>query len=251
MSWLAVWFAALGVADLVRETGRARWSVATAALVTAALAALAGLGHPADLVALAVGVLGIAVWGELADRALLLGRWAGTGLAVLGGTGALLLLGAPLASPVSGPLRDWVGASGLFAGHDAGRLLLVVGLALVNLATGNRIVRLALLTVGALRPASADERDGPSAADELKGGRLLGPLERLLILGLGLAGATTAAGIVVAAKGLIRFPELQAKRDERSSVTGVGIDEVTEYFLIGSFVSWLVALGSLAATALG
>ena len=47
----------------------------------------------------------------------------------------------------------------------------------------------------------------------LKGGRLLGPLERLLILGLGLAGEVTAASIVIAAKGLIRFPELQAERD--------------------------------------
>ena len=50
------------------------------------------------------------------------------------------------------------------------------------------------------------------------------------------------------AKGLIRFPELQAKRDESSTVDAVGIDEVTEYFLVGSFVSWLVALVSLALT---
>ena len=52
----------------------------------------------------------------------------------------------------------------------------------------------------------------------------------------------------IAAKGLIRFPELQAKRDESSTVDAVGIDEVTEYFLVGSFVSWLVALASLALT---
>ena len=32
------------------------------------------------------------------------------------------------------------------------------------------------------------------------------------------------------------------------AVEGVGIDEVTEYFLVGSFVSWLVAMGSLALT---
>mgnify|MGYP002652878805 CR=1 FL=1 len=40
--------------------------------------------------------------------------------------------------------------------------------------------------------------------------RLLGPLERVLILGLGLAGQVTAASLVIAAKGLIRFPELQS-----------------------------------------
>ena len=79
----------------------------------------------------------------------------------------------------------------------------------------------------------------PQPSDQLRGGRLLGPMERLLILGLGLSGQLTAAGLVIAAKGLIRFPELQSKRDERTTVEGVGIDEVTEYFLVGSFVSWL------------
>ena len=54
----------------------------------------------------------------------------------------------------------------------------------------------------------------PQPSDQLRGGRLLGPMERVLILGLGLAGQLTAAGLVIAAKGLIRFPELQAKRDD-------------------------------------
>ena len=75
--------------------------------------------------------------------------------------------------------------------------------------------------------------------------RLLGPMERVLILGLGLAGQLGAAGLVIAAKGLIRFPELQSKRSDSVAVDGAGIDQVTEYFLVGSFVSWLLALGSL------
>jgi hypothetical protein len=55
----------------------------------------------------------------------------------------------------------------------------------------------------------------------------------------------TAASAVIAAKGLLRFPELQAARDE-----GVpGIHEVTEYFLVGSFTSWLVSLAGLALLA--
>ncbi len=73
-------------------------------------------------------------------------------------------------------------------------------------------------------------------------------MERVLILGLGLAGQLTAAGLVIAAKGLIRFPELQAKRDDTTTVEAVGIDKVTEYFLVGSFVSWLIALATLALT---
>jgi hypothetical protein len=125
----------------------------------------------------------------------------------------------------------------------------VVGLLLVNLATANVVVRLVLVGVGAMRPVPPLEGDSaPQPSDQLRGGRLLGPMERVLIIGLGLAGQLTAAGLVIAAKGLIRFPELQAKRDDRTSVDGVGIDAVTEYFLVGSFVSWLVALVSLALT---
>ncbi|MGH3530870.1 MAG: hypothetical protein ACRDSX_02895, partial [Mycobacterium sp.] len=77
----------------------------------------------------------------------------------------------------------------------------------------------------------------------LKGGRLLGPMERLLILILGVSGQALAASAVIAAKGIIRFPELNAQKGRNGEV---GIDEVTEYFLVGSFASWLLALGGLA-----
>jgi len=74
---------------------------------------------------------------------------------------------------------------------------------------------------------------------ELKGGRLLGPMERVVIVGLGVAGHLTAASIVIAAKGLLRFPELSSDRGQQR------IHQLTEYFLVGSFVSWLVALSAL------
>ncbi|OBI03999.1 hypothetical protein [Mycobacterium scrofulaceum] len=45
-----------------------------------------------------------------------------------------------------------------------------------------------------------------------------------------------------AAKGIIRFPELTAQKGRDGEV---GIDEVTEYFLVGSFTSWLLALGGI------
>ena len=52
--------------------------------------------------------------------------------------------------------------------------------------------------------------------------------------------------MVIAAKGLIRWPELRAKSEERDEQgRSTGIDAVTEYFLVGSFVSWLVALAAL------
>jgi len=78
-------------------------------------------------------------------------------------------------------------------------------------------------------------------------------MERLVILGLGLAGELGAAGFVIAAKGLLRFPEVQAAarggvRTGSGSYSGgpAGIDDVTEYFLVGSFVSWILALATLA-----
>ena len=124
-------------------------------------------------------------------------------------------------------------------------VLLLAGLTLVQLATGNRLVRLVLVTTGAL-PA------GPVTGGvdgELRGGRLLGPLERLFILGLGLAGELTAAGLVIAAKGLIRWPELRSHARSEDDTRASDIDKVTEYFLVGSFVSWLVALGGLLLAA--
>jgi hypothetical protein len=84
-------------------------------------------------------------------------------------------------------------------------------------------------------------------ADRLKGGRLLGPMERLLILGLGLAGQLAAATAVVAAKSIIRFPEITAETKRKDGGTGsFDIADVTEYFLVGSFASWIVALAGLA-----
>jgi hypothetical protein len=71
-------------------------------------------------------------------------------------------------------------------------------------------------------------------------------MERLPILGLGLVGQLAVATAVVAAKSIIRFPEINAQKARQNG--GIGIDEVTEYFLVGSFASWIVALGGLVLT---
>lgn len=165
---------------------------------------------------------------------------------------ALALVLAPWAGTGDGLLGRWVQAGGGAVWHldSVDRLLLVVGAFLVQLSTGNVVVRLVLRATGTLSPnrgtgSQEVQRvrllEGP--AHSLKGGRLLGPMERVFILGLGLTGQFTAAGIVVAAKGLLRFPELQAARD---SSRGPGIHAVTEYFLVGSFASWLIALAAVA-----
>jgi hypothetical protein len=67
----------------------------------------------------------------------------------------------------------------------------------------------------------------------LKGGRLIGPLERLLVLALTLAAMYPLVAAILAAKGIVRFPEIS-----RDSAAG----NRAEYFLIGSLVSWVLAL---------
>jgi hypothetical protein len=253
MSWLGVWLVGVGLADLLRAVDDPRLRhVAPPAGAGAVLllAALAGLTGVADVVVLLLSLGPLLAWVTLSARALRTGRGHLAALGAVAAGPALLLACSGWSSDAGGALGRWLAWADLplVGGHGLERVLLVLGLGLANLATGNVVVRLVLVSVGALRPTSpaGGPVRGEEPADRLRGGRLLGPMERVVILGLGLAGQLTAASIVVAAKGLIRWPELQARRDADTTVNGAGIDEVTEYFLVGSFVSWLVALVSLA-----
>ena len=107
------------------------------------------------------------------------------------------------------------------------RTVMLAGVLLFELSTSNILVRLLLDATGV--SAATNETD-------LKGGRLLGPMERVFILVLAVAGELTAAAVVVAAKGLLRFPELQRSRRAQ------GPTAVSEYFLIGSLASWLLGI---------
>ena len=123
----------------------------------------------------------------------------------------------------------------LVAHATSERALFVGGVLVMLFATSNAIVRLVLTAMGT-RFSNAEQR--------LRGGRVIGPLERVLIFGLGLAGEATAAALVIGAKGLLRYPELNGLRGE-SGAAGPSvrtIDVVTEYLLIGSLTSWLLAL---------
>ena len=257
MTWLAIWLVGVGLADLVRAGAGAsatalRLAMAAGAAAVAVLALLTDLTAPVDLVCLAASLVPLVLWVKWSAEAAATGTGHWRALAALAAGAVWLVALSGWASPAGGPFARWLEWADLpLVGPGAlpSHVLLVVGLLLVNLATANVVVRLVLVGVGAMRPVLPLDIDGhPQPSDQLRGGRLLGPMERVLIIGLGLAGQLTAAGLVIAAKGLIRFPELQAKRDDRTSVDGVGIDAVTEYFLVGSFVSWLVALVSLALT---
>lgn len=256
MTWVSIVLIGIGLADLVRGAGslrrrRAAHLVAPVAILGSA--AVVGVFGVADVVALLLACLGAAAWIELSTHTQTTGRGALPSLAILAAMLAGLVAFSGLASDTDGLLSDWLAWADLPGAHIAAtpRVLLLVGLVLFNIATGNVIVRLVLLAIGALRPdqITAGQAQPAQPSDRLKGGRLLGPMERLVILGLGLAGELGAAGIVIAAKGLLRFPEIQAA-GRTTSPTGTGIDDVTEYFLVGSFVSWLVALVSLAVAVL-
>jgi hypothetical protein len=114
------------------------------------------------------------------------------------------------------------------------RTTVLAGVLLFELSTCNVLVRLLLDAVGV--PASTNETS-------LKGGRLLGPMERVFILALALGGELTAAAVVVAAKGLLRWPELRSAR-------AGGPTPVSEYFLIGSFASLLLGILGWLLTAI-
>lgn len=255
MTFIGLTLLTLGCVDLVRRGAHrtpqawaapawAAWAVAL--LVPPAQGALLGLHTTRQWLTVTLAVVTVLVWLVTSRDAMAHRRRHGLPvIAVVIGLALMALLGDPDAA--AGPLDRWLTSSAIAGLADLGAdgLVLYAGAVLVQLSTGNVVVRLVLASVDDLRPA-----DLAQAADTLRGGRLLGPMERVFILGLGLAGEVTAAGLVIAAKGLLRFPELQAQaRSARSG--GPGIDEVTEYFLIGSFVSWLVSLSTLALLRLG
>lgn len=130
-----------------------------------------------------------------------------------------------------------------YTDNSEGWLILLIGVLLFLGSTSNGVVRCVL------QIARGDRIEESEA--NLKGGRFIGPIERVLIFGLALSGEPTAAALVISAKSIIRFPELRSL-GERSSTASIEsgappqgallIDDVTEYFLLGSLLSWGLAL---------
>jgi len=109
-------------------------------------------------------------------------------------------------------------------------VLMVLAIGVVLTASTNAVVRIILDVV----------IDGDAPTTRIRGGRVIGPLERLLIIGFVIAGQPTTAALVVTAKSLLRYPELRSHDD-------VDIHAVTEYVLIGSLASWSIALAATLA----
>lgn len=240
MSWLGLLLVGVSLTDLAFSIRpRAWWPGGLASVVVVALGLLAGLTTPLDLAALGVIVILVLAWGRTVTLGFGRGRpWLP--LLVLGGAlfVGVLVSGAAGAAD-DGPLQRWLDSVdlGVLAGLGADHALLLLGAFGLQLSTGNVLVRLVLAATGTLNPAKHGTASDPEV--QLKGGRLLGPMERVFIFALALAGQVTAASIVVAAKGLLRFPELSSRSEQER------IHQLTEYFLVGSFASWLVALGGV------
>lgn len=243
----------VGVADLVPGAAWRRRLLAIASASAAGWAAWVASGAPWWTAVIAVLVA--ATWTVLSR--LRRPRLAlGSGTCVLAVAILAAVLGDASTAPSDAPLAQAL-ASGLLASVvDARALLAVVGAVVFLTLTSNHIVRLVLEAasvtpsepVGATpagwrvsvlrRPIGTVERIEPTrAARSLLGGRVLGPLERLLVLASLLAGLPVLAAGLLAAKGVIRFPEISA--DERGG-------KKAEEFLIGTFTSLamlVVALG--------
>ena len=239
MSWLGILLIGFAVTDLTHAARRTRFMPeVVGALVALVVGLLAGLTSGRDLVALFVIVAVVLAWGLAVTwgfgHPAQTAAWLPLALFSVALTTAVACSG--LAPSAAGPLDRWLGSLSLPVADGLGpdRFLMLLGAFGLQLSTGNVLVRLVLKSTGTINP----RKDGGMPPTKLKGGRLLGPLERVFILALAMGGQVTAASIVVAAKGLLRFPELSSRHEQQT------VHEMTEYFLLGSFVSWLVALGS-------
>lgn len=278
MTILGTLLAALGVADLVRAwigdrkdkqtTHATAGFIAAAAgsITTVAITIAGGLPWP-WAIGIIVGLFGwLAVTGKRNDRPT--AQWP---LLVLAMTITSLTAFVHVSIQPDSAISLWYDTLPyeLVNRFHIEVILLGLGCAFALLETSNVIVRIVLdrmtvvdspappavepatksrtWNIGSLRKRRAESATEVKVETEefpLKGGRLIGPFERLFLLCLALAGQYTAIGAVVAAKGIIRFPEIS--RDTSSGFKA-------EYFLVGSFVSWILVLIAvvLLATSIG
>jgi hypothetical protein len=225
------------VADLLRwspePVSRCRTWVATvgATGMTAAIAAVVGLGATDVAIVGTITIAVLAVWLHF-DRPLLGRCGPGYPLAWIASVLVVLFALSGSADPVEGPLQTWYSNLAFPFARPVGidQFVLGVSAGLFLLSSSNRIVRLVLEAAGT--PATTSETT-------LRGGRLLGPMERLIVAAMVLSGDPAGAAFVIAAKGLLRLPEIRSSADQGK---GKG-DQVTEYFLVGTFSSLLLAAG--------
>ena len=128
-------------------------------------------------------------------------------------------------------------------GSQAAKMSAVVGVVVLLTVPANRVVADILAVarhssqgdgkaVAADREPSQESGKQGEMESSMRGGRWIGPLERILILLLASVEAPAAIAAIVAAKGVIRFPEISQDKAGQKA----------EEFLIGSFASWILAV---------
>lgn len=122
---------------------------------------------------------------------------------------------------------------GDFPDHRSAAVFLIAAMILFSGRGGTYIVRGILDKVGTLPPldGSTGRRDAEFQIDvkEYNRGRLIGNIERVLLVVMTAVHSYEALGFLIAAKGLIRSRELENR-------------SWAEYFLVGTLASTLVAL---------
>ena len=138
-----------------------------APIAVAGTAALAGLWHLGDIALLLTAVAASVGWLVLSARTERTGDREWAPLAIFGVAVCLRSVLSGWGSDVGGLIGRWPSWVGLDVAPDR---LLITGVVLLQLVTGNQLVRLLLGSVGAVKPVGE-----PQPSDKLKGGRLLGP----------------------------------------------------------------------------
>ena len=247
---------AVGAVDLVRQFVPRQWIGYLATLIV-----LLVLGSVSDallpmILAIAAGALW--VWAMPQRRDSRLGFWPAVALAFV----VALSVAWAGARPDAGIIGLSWNLDSPFGPIPFDLAVLVVGVVAFLLESANLVVRAALAGEHTWRPDDAGiapaaspgavvdtgqttPSDTDAAAEEapavtvqrggFKGGRLIGPLERVIVFMLTLTAAYPILAAMLAAKGIVRFPEIS-----KDGETGAR----AEYFLVGSLVSWVIALGA-------
>ncbi|MGW8481490.1 hypothetical protein ACWGJP_00020 [Microbacterium sp. NPDC055903] len=239
---------AVGAVDLVRQFVPRRWIGYLVALIV-----LMVLGSVSDalvpmLLAIVLGAAWIRVMPRERDSRW--GFWPAVALALIAAV-SVATMGERADAGLIGLAWQLTSPFGPISFDLA---VLVIGVVAFLLESANLVVRAALsgehtwrpddAGIAAAEPVEKDSGDGATTASYtisapvrggFKGGRLIGPLERVIVFMLTLTAAYPVLAAMLAAKGIVRFPEIS-----KDGETGAR----AEYFLVGSLVSWVIALGS-------
>lgn len=221
MALLATVLLAVGLAEYLRHGGSPRRQLAEIAVMVLLVGiATWALGFPVATAALPV-IAGL-WWATIRT----VRSWEVPGMVAVAVAALVSLAISSSVDRSVPPLADWYDGLDIPGLDGVGLDTCALALAAAFFLTGpaNAVVRVALDRVGG--GLLAQER-------QLKGGRVLGPIERIFVFAMAVGGAWPGVAAVVAAKSILRYPEISGDDPQGSRA---------EYVLVGSFVSWALAL---------